>query len=363
MGKDRADIAQFTALRGFASIWVFGYHFKQYIVSLEPNLTRVMRIFDFGYLGVDIFFILSGFILAHTYSNKIDVTASTFRLEVKNYFLKRVARIMPIYILTTVAALLLNIYAAKENLRVSYTNPEYLNTINISLNFAGLQQWLDRPSFNGPSWSVSCEIAVYIFFPLLISLVTIVHKKRFLAFHFLFFVFAYILYLLPLFVKHHSFNINPRMLQCFSEFSMGVLLREFAPSYRIRQSHRTITLFGLVTLFVLLFYSRRFYQLGFLATPLLVILLILVIYLSNHSKSFFLSKIWIPLGLWSYSLYLSHGIWQSVLELSDIRSIKNLLFFRFAQIFLLLSLPIFTAGLLYRFVENPLRRKIVAYCS
>ena len=86
MGKDRADIAQFTALRGFASIWVFGYHFKQYIVSLEPNLTRVMRIFDFGYLGVDIFFILSGFILAHTYSNKIDVTASTFRLEVKIIF-------------------------------------------------------------------------------------------------------------------------------------------------------------------------------------------------------------------------------------------------------------------------------------
>lgn len=50
-----------TGLRFYAAMWVFLYHFSVYVGELDNF------IFNKGYLGVDVFFVLSGFILTYAY--------------------------------------------------------------------------------------------------------------------------------------------------------------------------------------------------------------------------------------------------------------------------------------------------------
>ena len=68
-------------LRAFAVLFVFFFH-------LDINL------FNFGYLGVDIFFFISGYLITKIlYSNYLNFN----KLEIKKFFLKRALRILPLY--------------------------------------------------------------------------------------------------------------------------------------------------------------------------------------------------------------------------------------------------------------------------
>jgi peptidoglycan/LPS O-acetylase OafA/YrhL len=60
-----AEIKPLTAIRGVAALWVVSHHFMLFF--RYPNLGPLTKILFFGFTGVDIFFILSGFILATVY--------------------------------------------------------------------------------------------------------------------------------------------------------------------------------------------------------------------------------------------------------------------------------------------------------
>ena len=78
------DIPALTGLRGIAALWVVFFH-------LEYG--SAIPIIEKGYLGVDIFFILSGFILMHAYSgpksNKFGYT---------RFIKARIARVYPLIV-------------------------------------------------------------------------------------------------------------------------------------------------------------------------------------------------------------------------------------------------------------------------
>lgn len=82
-----------TALRFFAAFAVFSYHFLQYGVGGRPQWLRTLV--GSGYLGVTLFFILSGFILVYVYHDT-DLTRPETRRE---FFVHRIARIYPVYLL------------------------------------------------------------------------------------------------------------------------------------------------------------------------------------------------------------------------------------------------------------------------
>ena len=89
-----AQLQSLTPLRGIAALWVVLYHYAViYFPSLHPQ--TYTQLLGKGYLAVDLFFILSGFVLAHVYRE-------AFTQEVSGNYLKflfaRIARLYPLHL-------------------------------------------------------------------------------------------------------------------------------------------------------------------------------------------------------------------------------------------------------------------------
>lgn len=142
--KSRLD--SLTSLRFFAALVVLMRHTVPDIYPL-PGLLELSLI---GPIGVGFFFVLSGFILTWTWKPQ----------ERRRYFyMRRVARIVPLHVLTTVVA---------AGLLISAGTPLWLSTV-VSLFL--LQAWLTEPfrlGGNSPSWSLSVEAFFYALFPFIV---------------------------------------------------------------------------------------------------------------------------------------------------------------------------------------------------
>ncbi len=167
-----ADLAELTALRFFAALIVLVYHYAQ---AWVPGLADASGIVSKGYLGVDFFFVLSGFILTHVYLPAH--RAGTF--HVLDFIWARFARVYPLHLVTMIFAILLLTIAFR--LGQFAQDPVYLRVI--LANAALVHAWgvTDHFSLNEPSWSISAEWAAYLLFPIFLT-ATRVGDKRPLAF-------------------------------------------------------------------------------------------------------------------------------------------------------------------------------------
>lgn len=66
-----AHIRQLTGIRAVAALWVLTFHFRPYLLGAFGFLHPVVPLFNVGYLGVDLFFALSGFILTYTHIDRM----------------------------------------------------------------------------------------------------------------------------------------------------------------------------------------------------------------------------------------------------------------------------------------------------
>ncbi|MCB9977748.1 MAG: acyltransferase [Rhodospirillales bacterium] len=150
------DIRGLTSLRFFAALAVVIFH---YIMESKTIMITFLGRF---YLGVDFFFILSGFILAHSYISSLEEERFSFR----NFCIKRFARIYPTHLLT----LILSASTTATTIllfRVGFDHGDSFSCFILSLlmmNAWGLNKYT---CFNNPSWSISAEWIAYMLFPLL----------------------------------------------------------------------------------------------------------------------------------------------------------------------------------------------------
>ncbi|WP_347943018.1 acyltransferase [Sphaerisporangium sp. TRM90804] len=116
-----------------------------------------------GLAGVTYFFILSGFIL--TYVQRTTDTAKAF-------WWRRFLKIYPTHLITLVGALLL----------VSFVLGRAINGGTATLHFLLIQSYFPqfdvRTIFNGPAWSLSCEVTFYLCFPLLARYIGRIRPER-----------------------------------------------------------------------------------------------------------------------------------------------------------------------------------------
>src|SRR6185312_10577606 len=139
-----------TGLRGVGAIWVMVFHIQY---------GRDIPILDSGFLGVDLFFILSGFVLSHTYG------AMRFRgTEYALFIRDRVARIFPLHwaALAILGVVLLIFPEIYHSMAARFRSPELIANILL------VQNWgFTRPgTWNIPAWSLSTEWLVSLAFPL-----------------------------------------------------------------------------------------------------------------------------------------------------------------------------------------------------
>jgi peptidoglycan/LPS O-acetylase OafA/YrhL len=142
-----------TAIRGLAAVWVTAFHTQAlWFPDCAPGVASALAV---GYAAVDIFFILSGFILAEVYG--------ALRLEqTPRFWLRRICRVYPLH-LAVMASLALLVLSAAALHRSA--NPH--DWVSFGVVALLLQAFIlnDTP-WNPPSWSVSVELLCYAVFPL-----------------------------------------------------------------------------------------------------------------------------------------------------------------------------------------------------
>ena len=151
-----ADLRPITALRFGAAIWVAVYAFWENLAG-APSSALVQK----GYLGVELFFVLSGFILSHVYLQ----AAGEKRFSYRSFLWARVARVYPLHIATLVGVGLLAAAALVAGMSV---DGNVLSWASLPANLLMVHAWGLAPvaGWNHPSWSISAEWFAYLCFPL-----------------------------------------------------------------------------------------------------------------------------------------------------------------------------------------------------
>ena len=150
------DLRPITALRFGAAIWVAVYTFWENLAGAGSS-----GLVDKGYLGVELFFVLSGFILSHVYLQ----SAGEKRFSYRGFLWARVARVYPLHIATLVGVGLLAAAALVAGMSV---DGNVLSWASLPANLLMVHAWGLAPvaGWNHPSWSISAEWFAYLCFPL-----------------------------------------------------------------------------------------------------------------------------------------------------------------------------------------------------
>jgi peptidoglycan/LPS O-acetylase OafA/YrhL len=153
---DRID--RLTSARGFAALYVVLFHCQGLVAGF--NLTPWTNLVEKGYLAVDFFFILSGFIIAYVYAAPFDAGSGDYR----RFLWLRLARIYPVHLV--MLAIVFGLWGFGDSLLFTNT-PRTLASNALLVHSWGISRKL---SFNFPSWSVSAEWFAYLAFPSLLAL-------------------------------------------------------------------------------------------------------------------------------------------------------------------------------------------------
>src|SRR6516165_7982719 len=153
-----------TGIRALAALLVLGMHTEQNVPS---GLDSLLPFFARGYLGVDFFFVLSGFIITHVYFARL---ASASRSAVQIFLWHRFIRLYPVHI--TVLAGLVAIVSVAGAAGFTLNNPQEWQWNDLFWQLTLLHAWgvTASPGWNAPSWSISAEWLAYLLFPLLIAM-------------------------------------------------------------------------------------------------------------------------------------------------------------------------------------------------
>lgn len=152
-----------TGLRFWLAVWVILHHICGKGMMLEAWANTlpapVLRVIHGGYLAVQTFFVLSGFVLARTYAQ-----AKWDRRSLGRFFTARFARIYPVYF---VSLIILSPFIIEMMLAPVWTPAQRATLLTNYLLV--LQGWTGSlgVGWNTPAWSLSCEFFFYLWFPVL----------------------------------------------------------------------------------------------------------------------------------------------------------------------------------------------------
>lgn len=137
-----------------------------YEIFASKDASSTIKYFGNFDAAVDFFFVLSGFVIAHSSTDRLSSLG-----DYRQFIWRRFARIYPLHILTLGITLALAIAAAAVGIKLG--SPQRYDLQYIPANLLLVQAWgfSDRLSFNIVSWSISAEWFLYLTFPLLLWLV------------------------------------------------------------------------------------------------------------------------------------------------------------------------------------------------
>jgi peptidoglycan/LPS O-acetylase OafA/YrhL len=164
MSSATGHLPSLTGLRGLAALWVLAFHMQVFIALVAPGASATEVVTKAGYLGVDLFFALSGFVIAHAYGARL--ASDTNARSWWQFMWRRFARIYPVH-LFVIVLLSLGILASRVVGRDLAAGGDF-GIANLVRHLTLTHVWLPggSASWNAPSWSIHAEWFVYGCFPL-----------------------------------------------------------------------------------------------------------------------------------------------------------------------------------------------------
>jgi peptidoglycan/LPS O-acetylase OafA/YrhL len=333
----RTDI---DSLRAIAVISVILFH-----LGYLPN----------GYLGVDIFFVISGFLITGIVFNEV----AENKFSVWKFYERRIRRIIPLVLFTSLVAFLFGLFFMLpddlENLSQSIIASN-LSANNILMFITSGDYWAVRNDYMllMHTWSLGIEEQFYLLYPVIFLLLKGRRKKFILP-------VLLILTILSLFIffKSNSASQKFYFLQYrFFELSIGGIcaicfnkkstLNKFTPPY-------ILFIMLAVLIFILFFNIIKSNDIKVLTTTLLsaaILVIGAVHFESNHLyKALLSNKLITGIGKISFSLYMWHQIIFAFARYTIINEINS----KNAVLLSLLVLVLSIAT--YFFIEKPFRNK------
>lgn len=165
----KGEIKALTGLRIVAAVWVVLFHFRPMLSDISPDFRENLApVLNCGAQGVDLFFILSGFVLTWNYLDRMGRSWST--RETLHFLWLRLARVWPVYLVTMHLAALLVILSLHVG-HVPLPEANDLTAVSYIRQVLLVQLWFepffDGTSWDGPAWSISAEWLAYLLFGLL----------------------------------------------------------------------------------------------------------------------------------------------------------------------------------------------------
>ncbi len=302
-------ISSLTPMRGIAAIWVMFFHidviiyYRDFGALISREETGIL---SKGYLWVDFFFILSGFIISHVYG--AGLTASFMKWGyVKEYLRARFSRIYPLHIFTIL--LLLPFVAIAPLIKPEIVDGSWTSFLawsalidNIILT-TSMNQHVYL-SWNIVSWSIAAEWWAYLAACLIIPFMfnkglfrTILSGTIGLT----------IIALLAHWRGTLDITYDYGWIRCIAEFIIGCSLyqlytRSFAKSWL---SNSTIVY--VLLLLVAIIFHFKFNDLWIM--PVFAILVLSIAYNTGTVKNILEKPVLKYLGDISYSIYMMHSVW------------------------------------------------------
>jgi peptidoglycan/LPS O-acetylase OafA/YrhL len=163
-----SDIKPLTGLRFIAAFWLLLYFFWDRL-GLGPR--EQFGLIEKGGMGVDLFFILSGFILAHVYGPQVET--KTFHWP--TFLWARLARVYPLHLACLLAMIGIWFLARMMGAEIE---AQAFNVSQIPAHIALVQAWglVGSDGWNFPSWSISAEWFAYLTFPVTFGIAALFRK-------------------------------------------------------------------------------------------------------------------------------------------------------------------------------------------
>lgn len=359
MVANKTHIKPLTGMRGIAALGVLLHHIVIYFMpSAGEAASAYTQFFRNGYLWVDFFFILSGFLLYVLYFDKFIVQRATLR----SFWIYRFARIYPLHLMVLLLFLLVQLaYLAvgdADAFTGKFALPDLLKHLFLVQAF---QLSPGGTTWNGPSWSISAEWVAYLGFPLFVLLIRRIPGRLASLLG-----LAMCLLGIVLIESCTEFQLDVTgvlgILRCCLEFFAGMLLaHEFYHRNQGPQLAKSPTQAMLLLLIIL---SMHFDHSDVVSVVLMAIFTLSMAYGNTGIAAVLSHNLFIFLGKISYSIYMLH--WFVFLLIEKLGTqILGIYVYHIDHVlgWWVVSLLVFIAVILlsilsFRWVEEPLRKRI-----
>ncbi len=350
--KYRAEI---DGLRAIAVMSVVIYHADFLFTSQQ------LQLFEGGYIGVDIFFVISGYLITKIILSELQ-TKNSF--DFLNFYERRARRILPM-LFTVMAVSIPFAWVLLLPIDFLQYSQSILSSLFFISNFFFYQittgYWAENSQLLPflHTWSLAIEEQFYVFYPILLFII-----HRFFKNYMLTFVMAL---LLLSFEMAHILNVVKQQdlnfyfsLSRFWELLVGGMLAQLELRYgRIKNTALSaiLPIIGLyLMVYAIIFFDKDTIHPGFVTLiPILGVCLVIAFASKDDFVGRLLgSKPLMLVGLWSYSIYLWHFpvFAFARIDANDINRISN------QQKLSWIVLTIILSIISYYLIENPMRRKL-----